>query len=225
MKYVIDSNKPDVREKALCRGIETLFDNELIALILGTGTKEFPIQVMADKIAETMDDTNSCELVKALQKLKGVGKGKSLAIVAALELGKRRSKHLKAPINSPKDIIPFVRNYSVNPREHFLVITLNGGHEIIQIHVTSVGTLNKSLVHPREVFSEAIKENAAAIILCHNHPSGNCNPSQDDIDTTFVLVQAAKIIGIPILDHIIIDCESYYSFLENDVLFADGTSV
>ncbi len=221
MKYIIDTQRPDVRERALSKGIGNLFDNELVALILGTGTKDFPVESLSQKIIKTMDNTDSTELIEALQKLKGVGNGKALAVVAALELGKRRSMHLKAPINSPKDVIPFVRNYAVSPREHFIVITLNGGHEIIQIHVTSVGTLNRSLVHPREVFSEAIKENAAAIILCHNHPSENCNPSQDDLETTCVLMKAAKIIGIPILDHIIVDCEGYYSFLENEVLFSE----
>lgn len=221
MKYNFLNNKLDAREKALERGIGTLFDSELICLILGTGTKEFPLKVLSQKIRSVMDEYEGDSLIDELQRLKGVGAGKALAVVAALELGKRRSAHLRAPITTPRDLIPFVRNYAVNPKEYFIVVTLNGSHEIIQIHITSVGTVNKSLVHAREVFSEAIQENAAAIILCHNHPSENCTPSRDDIETTKMLIKASNVIGIPILDHIIIDCEGYFSFMENQILFTE----
>lgn len=221
MKYNYLNKKLDAREKALERGIGALFDSELVCLILGTGTKDFPLRLMSEKIVDVMDESENCELVKDLQRLKGVGAGKALAVAAALELGRRRSSHLRAPITTPKDLIPFVRNYAVSPKEHFIVVTLNGSHEIIQIHVTSVGTLNRSLVHPREVFSEAIQEKSAAIILCHNHPSENCSPSSDDIETTRMLVKASKVIGIPILDHIIIDCEGYFSFMEHKILFTE----
>lgn len=212
-------NKPDLREKALMHGISFPFDEELVMLILGTGTKEMPVDRMAEKIIETLDSSNKDEIIKNLLHIKGVGSGKALAVAAALELGRRRNNHLRAPIRTPSDVVPFVRNYAVSHKEHFLLITLNGGHEIIQIHVVSVGTLNKTLIHPREIFSEAIKENAAAIIVCHNHPSGNSNPSDDDIETTRILLSAAQIIGIQLLDHIIVDCENYYSFMEHKLLF------
>lgn len=221
MKYNFFNNKLDAREKALERGIGTLFDSELICLILGTGSKEFPITQMSQKIMEVMDETEPNVLVDELRRIKGIGSGKALAVAAALELGRRKSAHLKAPVTTPRDLIPFVRNYAVSPKEHFIVVTLNGSHEIIQIHIVSVGTLNRSLVHPREVFTEAIQEKAAAIILCHNHPSENCMPSQDDIETTKMLLKASRVIGIPILDHIIIDCEGYFSFMENKILFSE----
>lgn len=221
MKYNFLNNKLDAREKALERGIGTLFDSELICLILGTGTKEYPIKYLSQKIVSVMDETENFDLVDALQRIKGIGSGKALAVAAALELGKRRSAHLKAPVTTPMDLIPFVRNYAVSAKEHFIVVTLNGSHEIIQIHITSVGTLNRSLVHPREVFTEAIQEKAAAIILCHNHPSENCRPSRDDIETTKMLIKASRVIGIPILDHIIVDCEGYFSFMENKILFSE----
>ncbi len=217
------NQRPEVREKAMEHGLSYLFDEELLMLILGSGTKNIPVHVMATKMLDTMRDTDCNKIVEALLKLKGVGQGKALAVAAAIELGRRRNEHLKAPINSPASVIPFVRSYAVCNKEHFLMITLNGGHEIIQIHVVSIGTLTKTLIHPREIFSEAIKENAAAIILCHNHPSGNCEPSLDDIETTKILVESSKIIGIEILDHIIIDCESYYSFAENCMMEEEGT--
>ena len=210
--------KPDVREKTLEHGLSYPFDEELIMLILGTGSRYIPIEVMAERIVQTLDDSEPDEVVENLMKLEGVGQGKALAIAAALELGKRRSKHLRAPIKSPEDIVPFIQNYAVNEREHFLLVTLNGGHEIIQIHVISVGTLNRTIIHPREVFSVAIKENASALIICHNHPSGLCEPSEEDIILTKRLIKASVIMGIEILDHVIITRESYFSFAEHKIL-------
>lgn len=194
-------------------------DEELVMLILGSGTKSLPVDSMARKIIAALDDFNEADWIKKILSVKGIGIGKALAVAAALELGKRRYCHLGAHVKSPQDIVPFVKSYAMNTKEHFLVITLNGGHNIIRIHVVSVGTINRTLIHPREVFVDAIRENAAAIILCHNHPSGNCVPSEDDLATTEMLINASKIVGIPILDHLIIDCNGYFSFLENDVLF------
>lgn len=219
MKTIYNLNKPSVREKALEHGLSYLFDEDLIMLILGSGTKELPVEKMARKILETLDDSNDSDVVENLLKLKGVGVGKALAVAAALELGKRRNNHLRAPIGNPRDIIPFVRNYSVSEKEHFVVVTLSGSHEIINITVVSVGTLNRALIHPREIFGEAIRENAAAMILCHNHPSGNVEPSKEDILTTENLLEASVILGIEILDHIIVSRESYFSFVEHGVLF------
>lgn len=211
--------KPEVREKTLEHGVSFPSDEELVMLILGSGTKALPIELLAKKIIRTLDASNEEDRIKNLKALKGVGAGKALAIAAALELGRRRSCHLKAVVRNPRGIIPYVQNYAVSQKEHFLIVTLNGGHQIIQIHVVSVGTLNMSVVHPREVFVEAIRENAASIILCHNHPSGDCTPSEKDIKTTQVLLEASLIVGIEILDHIIVDCDSYFSFMEHGLLF------
>ncbi len=218
MKMLIKNN-PDVREKALEHGMSYPYDEELLMMILGTGTKEMPVEVMARKIREVLDASNTDDVVKNLMAVRGIGAGKALAVAAALELGKRRNGHLKKKISCPSDIVPFVRNYAVSNKEHFLMVTLDGGYQIIQIHVVSVGTLNRSLIHPREIFSEAIKDNATAIILCHNHPSGDDTPSEEDIKTTRSLIQASEIIGIEILDHIIVVCDNYCSFAEHGILF------
>lgn len=212
-------DKLDVREKTLEYGISFPFDEELVMLILGSGTKEVPVNQMARKIVDVLNECGEKELVPRLMELKGVGEGKALAVAAAIELGRRRSLHLKVRVQQPSDILPFVRNYAMSNKEHFLAITLNGSHEIIQIHVVSVGTLNRTLIHPREIFAEAIKESASAMVVCHNHPSGNCEPSDEDILTTETLLEASKILGISLLDHIIIDCENYFSFKENSLLF------
>ena len=213
-----DRNKPDVREKVMEHGFSFLFDEELVMLILGSGTKGMPIELMAEKIIGVLDDSDETKIVENLLTLKGVGRGKALAIAAGLELGRRRSCHLRAPVKKPCDIVPFLKNYAVSEKEHFLLVTLNGGHEIIQIHVVSVGTLNRTLIHPREVFSVAIKENAAAIIVSHNHPSGNCEPSKEDLAVTETLEKVSLIMGIELLDHVIVSRETYFSFRENKLL-------
>ena len=212
-------NKLDIREKTLKFGLGYPLDEELLMLILGSGNKNISVDVMARKIIEALDCVNDKDVVSKLMSLKGVGKSKALSVAAALEFGKRRSAHFGAHVKTPEDIVPFVKHYAINQQEHFLAITLNGGHDIINIHVVSVGTVNRTLIHPREVFTAAIKENATALIVCHNHPSGNAFPSDEDIKTTKVLIEASEIIGIPILDHIIFDSDNYFSFMENNVLF------
>ena len=212
------NNKPDIREKALKFGLGYPMDYELVMLILGAGNRQMSVEEMSKKIVDVLDCGNNDDMVERLLKMKGIGQSKALAVAAAIELGKRRTCHLGAHIRSPCDVIPFVNHYAMNGKEHFLAVTLNGGHNIIQIHVVSIGTTNSAVAHPREVFYEAIKENASAIIVCHNHPSGSVEPSDEDIDCTGKLLAASKIIGIPLLDHIIIDCSSYYSFLESGLL-------
>ena len=214
-----ENNKPKIRELVLERGLDFPIDEELIMLILGTGSKNMPIDIMAKKIVEALDSSNRDDIVETLLKVNGIGTGKALAVAAALELGKRRYCHLGAHISHPDDIIPYLKNYAICQKEHFVAVTLNGGHDIIQIHVVSVGTVNRTLIHPREVFGEEIRENAAALILCHNHPSGRIQPSEEDVETTKLLLEASQIIGIPILDHIIIDKNGYFSFLEHNLLF------
>lgn len=214
-----NKNKPDIRERTIENGLLYPTNVELIMLILGSGNKQMSVDVMAQKINDVLTDSNIDDVVKNLLSVKGVGQGKALAVAAALELGRRHCSHLKALIQTPEDILPYVQNYAMCAKEHFVMITLNGGHEIIKIHLISVGTVSKTIIHPREVFREAIKENASSIVICHNHPSGNCVPSDEDIETTKFLIKASNLIGIPILDHIIFDCDSYYSFLEHEFLF------
>ena len=220
-----DKIKPSVREIAMEHGLSFLFNEELVMLILGSGTSCMPVEVMAEKIVEVLDDSDPADVVDNLLRLKGVGQGKALAVAAALELGKRRSSHLCAPIKSSSDVVPYVQNYAVSKKEHFLLLTLNGSHEIIQIHVVSIGTLNRTLIHPREIYGTAMREDAAAIIVCHNHPSGNCEPSEEDIDVTHKLERVGEIMGIELLDHIIVCRESYYGFLDNKMLLRNQNVV
>ncbi len=210
--------KPNIREKTLKYGLSYPDDVELVMLILGCGNKQMNVETMSEKIVDTLNATNTEEVVQKLLNMRGIGKGKALSIAAALELGRRRCCHFGAHIKTPDDVVPYVKQYAISNQEHFLSVILNGGHDIIKIHVVSVGTINRTLIHPREVFGEAIRENAAAVILVHNHPSGRSFPSEDDIESTESLLEASKIIGIPILDHIIIDREGFFSFVEQGLI-------
>jgi len=210
--------KPNIRELTLQKGLGYPSDEELIMLILGSGQKGISIKTLSEKIIRTINTSEAHNLISNLENIKGVGKSRALAVAAAIELGRRKTKHLKAVIKSPQDLIPYIKHYSIEPKEHFICITLNGAHEIIQIHVTSIGTVNKTFVHPREIFSIAIKENAAAIIVCHNHPSGSTEPSVDDIKSTELLNEGSRLLGISFLDHIIIGDDNYFSFSEHKLL-------
>ena len=220
--YILDYSKsgkqPNIRELTLLNGISYPDDEELIMLILGKGTKNNPIESLAEKVTKTINSSNEEELIPNLKKINGMGESRALIIAAALELGRRRRGILRSSINAPKDVIPFLQHYTLMPTEHFITVTVNGAKEILSTRVVSVGTINKALIHPREVFANAVSEYASGIICCHNHPCGQCYPSNADIDSTKILQKAAKLLGIVFMDHIIITKEDYFSFLEHGML-------
>lgn len=220
--YILDYSKsgkqPNIRELTLLNGISYPDDEELIMLILGKGTKNNPIESLAEKVTKTINSSNEEELIPNLKKINGMGESRALIIAAALELGRRRRGILRSSINAPKDVIPFLQHYTLMPTEHFITVTVNGAKEILSTRVVSVGTINKALIHPREVFANAVSEYASGIICCHNHPCGQCYPSNADIDSTKILQKSAKILGIVFMDHIIITKEDYFSFLEHGML-------
>lgn len=210
--------KPQIREITLEKGIEFPSDAELVMMILGSSTKDVPLEDLSSQVCRVLGRTSGKNLIPELLEIHGIGTGKALAIASAMELGKRFSNHRGAKIKNAIDLIPFVKHYSLFSQEHFLCVTLSGSGEIINIHVISVGTVNYTIVHPREIFSVAVKENASSLIICHNHPSGNCTPSDEDIKTTQRLLKSSDIIGIPILDHLIISQTNYFSFFEHGIL-------
>lgn len=201
-------------------GISFPSDAELIMLLLGTGTRRTPVERLAEKVLAVIEDSNPEDRISRLIAVDGIGRTKALIIAAALELGRRKNSFLKAVINKPCDIVPYVQHYSMQQKEHFICATINGARELLNIRVISVGTINRTLIHPREIFAEAVAEHASGIICCHNHPYGPCQPSKADCDSTEVLRQAADILGISFLDHIIITREAYFSFLEHGLLDA-----
>ena len=139
---------------------------------------------------------------------------KATLILAAIEFARRRIKPEGAKIETPADLLPHVRHYADRRQEHFLCASINGANEILNIRVVSIGLVDRTPVHPREVFAEALSDRASAIIVAHNHPSGGLEPSASDVEVTGQLKAAGAVMGISLLDHIIFNRRGYFSFLE-----------
>ena len=212
-EYKLSSVQPLPREKLLEGNIYSLSDTELLALLLGSGTKNYSIFSIAKQLLQKLDSYHASDIsIKHLLRINGLGQAKAMSILAALEIGRRRFIPRKWRVKCPLEILPLLSHYSDRDQEHFIVITLNGANEVLSKQVVSVGLLNKTLVHPREVFTFAVKDHAVSVILAHNHPSGNVEPSPEDIEVTQNLVKAGKILNISVLDHIIFYTTNYYSF-------------
>jgi DNA repair protein RadC len=202
----------------LSHGPEALSDLDLITILLGTGNKEFPVHRLAAKLLATIDSKGKGLKHEDLIATNGIGVAKASTLLAAIELGRRLSFSSKKQISYPGDIYPLVRHYADRQQEHFIRVSLNGAHEVLSIEVVSIGLVNKTIVHPREVYATPLKERATAIIVAHNHPSRNLQPSREDRDVTIRLKESGKLLGIELLDHIIFSDEGYHSFLESDEL-------
>lgn len=196
--------KPDFRERLLARGPESLSDEQLIAVLLHTGTPKKTVATLATEVMDALDTSNTYTAKEQLKKISGIGEGKLCTILAALELGRRFFCLQGSKISNPSELIPFLLHYAVRRQETFLCVSLSGAHEILGIRVVSVGTINRTIVHPREVFADPITDRAAAIIVAHNHPSGKLIPSEEDITLTKRLIEVGELLGIPVLDHLIL---------------------
>lgn len=209
------------REKLLKYGVKYLSNSELLAILIGTGSREKSAIMLADRIL-SMEEKGISFLAgcipEELFRVKGIGEAKACRLMAAIELGKRISTAPRSPqvqLSSPGDIAElFMEEMRYEKREHFKVLLLNTKNEIITIENVAVGSLDLAVVHPREVFQNAVKKSASAIILVHNHPSGSPAPSPQDIKTTGQLVEAGTILGISVLDHLIIGDGVYISLRE-----------
>ena len=223
MKELPIDDRP--REKLINNGAAALTDSELLAILIGSGTQEkSALDIARDLTADNgiLKNIAMVHDVKELAKTKGLGRAKAALIIAALELGRRIASAeplVRDSITSPEDgvalLMPRLRYES---KEHFLVVLLNSKNKVLDVEQISEGSLNSSVVHPREVFAPAVLHHAAAILTAHNHPSGDPTPSKEDKDLTNTLVQAGKYMGIPVLDHIIIGDAKYFSFKEHSYL-------
>ncbi len=202
------------REKLLRKGAPALSDQELLAILLGKGTAAIDVMTLAAKLAKVVDKKGLNLRAEDLKQFGAVGDAKATLILAAIEFARRRIKPEGAKIETPADLLPHVRHYADRKQEHFLCATINGANEILNIRVVSIGLIDRSPVHPREVFSDALSDRASAVIVAHNHPSGGVEPSQSDINITAQLKAAGEIVGIELLDHIIFNRTGYFSFLE-----------
>lgn len=202
------------REKLLRKGAAALSDQELLAVLLGKGTPGMDVMTLAGKLARVVDEKGLGLRVEDLTSFEGVGDAKATLILAAIEFARRRIKPEGAKIETPADLLPYVRHYADRRQEHFLCASINGANEILNVRVVSIGLVDRTPVHPREVFADAVADRASAIIVAHNHTSGGLEPSPHDIEVTTQLKAAGSVVGIALLDHIIFNRSDYYSFLE-----------
>ena len=179
----------------LKKGPQSLSDTELLSVLLGSGTAGCNVFLLASHVLQNLEISNYEAQPKQLMQINGMGPAKATLLAAAIEFGRRIVAPEHYRIKEPKDAIPLLQHYADRQQEHFISMSLNGAHEVIGTYVVSVGLVNRTLVHPREVFASALTDRAASIIVAHNHPSGNVAPSEDDIAVTKSLVQAGSILG------------------------------
>ncbi len=219
MKKIKDLPKSErPRERLLEKGARTLSDEELLAVLIGKGTKDRDVLALSRQLVKVVDRKGLDLTVEDILDIKGIGTAKAALIVAALEFVRRRVKEEGVKIQSPVDVVPLIRHYANRKQEHFITISLNGANEVMNIRVVTIGLIDKSHVHPREVFADVLMERASSLIVAHNHPSGSLTPSREDMAVTKQLKEAGELLGIKLLDHIIFSHRGYYSFLEHGEL-------
>nr|WP_285890831.1 DNA repair protein RadC [Mesobacillus maritimus] len=208
------------RERFILNGPQSLTNHELIALILGTGTKEESVLQLANRLLAEFEGFRFLKdaTLEELTAIKGIGRAKAIHLLAAVEIGRRLSSHThenRYVIRSPEDGANYLmHDMKYLSQEHFVCLYLNTKNQVIHRQTIFIGSLNASIVHPREVFKEAVRRSAASIICAHNHPSGDCSPSREDIEVTKRLVECGKMLGIDLLDHLIIGDNKYVSLKE-----------
>ncbi len=210
------------REKMIEKGAAGLRDYELMAILLRTGIEGKDVMHVSRDILKKFPTKSLLALdFKSLSEINGIGPAKACLLLAAFELTKRALEvedNNLPTIVCAKDAVAQLQELRTARKEHFVVLYLNARNQLIYKETVSIGTLNASLIHPREVFKSAIDHLAASIIVAHNHPSGDTEPSDDDVMVTNRLKEAGKIMGIEIIDHIIITKNRFYSFQEKSIL-------
>ncbi len=219
MTALRDLHKHDKpREKLVAKGVEALKNEELLAILLGSGIQGKDVRKLAKEIVAMMDDGFDKLNLRKLCEIHGLGIAKASQILASIELSKRYLIRSNKRITDAKDVYEELKSFSTKSQEHFLTITLDGASHIINTRTVFIGTLNQSLVHPREVFADAIADRAAGIIIAHNHPSGTLEASRADVQITQRLKEVSKLVGIELLDHVILSKHGYYSFSDEGLL-------
>jgi DNA repair protein RadC len=206
------------REKLRERGPAALTDEELVAAILGMGTAGIDVRTMAKQVTGLIREHRAALTLEHLQAVPGMGLAKAAQILSAFELARRHLLRDAVKITCANDVAALVADIAGKAQEHFICISLNGANEVIEKRVVTIGLLDQSPVHPREVFADVIADRAAAVIFAHNHPHGDPQPSDSDRRTHDRLTEAAKLLGLRVLDHIIVTKKSHFSFQESGLL-------
>jgi DNA repair protein RadC len=207
------------REKIAKRGASVLSDTELIEAIIGRGTRSRDVREIAKEVCGILREREVIRY-EEIRAIEGIGPTKASQIMACFEMGRRyfAPDGAGGKVTKPDDILPLVAHLRDKRQEHFCCITLNGAGEVLGNRVITVGLLNHSLVHPREVFADAITDRAASIICVHNHPSGSLEPSSQDIAITAQLREAGSLVGIQLIDHVIVTKTGHLSMRERGLV-------
>ena len=206
------------REKLIKKGANALKDYELLAILLGSGVQGKDVIKLSQEIIKLFEDDFENLNLEKLLSIHGLGLAKASQILSSIELSRRYLIKQNKKITSAKDVYEELKEYHNKKQEYFLALYLDGANHLIQTKIITIGILNQSLVHPREVFSYAIEKRCASIIVAHNHPSGILEASNEDINVTKRLKESGKILGIELLDHLIITNNGYLSLKEEGVL-------
>lgn len=202
------------REKLKEKGPAALTDEELVAAILGMGTAGVDVRTISKQVTALIREHQDKLSLEHLLQVPGIGLAKAAQILSAFELARRHLLNDTVKISAAQDVLPLVADIAGKQQEYFICLSLNGANELIEKRVITIGLLDTSQVHPREVFADAIADRAAAVIFVHNHPSGHTQPSEVDRRTHEQLTEAATILGLRVLDHVIVAKKSYFSFQE-----------
>lgn len=212
IKDMPEHNRP--RELLQKKGAVALSDEQLVMAILGSGGKKFDVVTLSNKIAGIIREHGKSLLLEHLISVPGIGLAKASQILSAFELARRYLLKPEIKISSVKHVLPLLADITTKKQEYFICLSLNGANELIEKRIITIGLVNSSQVHPREVFADVISDRATSVIFAHNHPSGTLTPSEADKKIQNQLTEAGKILGINILDHIIISRNGYFSFQE-----------
>lgn len=202
------------REKLKEKGPAALTDEELVAAILGMGTAGVDVRTISRQVTALIREHKDLLSLDHLLQVPGMGLAKAAQILSAFELARRHLLKETIKITVAQDVLPLVADIAGKKQEYFICMSLNGANELIEKRIITIGLLDSSPVHPREVFSDAIADRAAAVIFVHNHPCGDPNPSEADRRTHEQLTEAARILGLRVLDHVIVTKKGYFSFQE-----------
>ena len=202
------------REKLKEKGPAALTDEELVAAILGMGTAGIDVRTISRQVASLIREHKDTLSLDHLLQVPGMGLAKAAQILSAFELARRHLLKETVKITVAQDVLPLVADIAGRQQEYFICMSLNGANELIEKRIITIGLLDNSPVHPREVFADAIADRAAAVIFVHNHPSGDLQPSEADRRTHEQLTEAAKILGLRVLDHVIVTKKGHFSFQE-----------
>lgn len=209
-----DFEKP--REKLKERGVDALSDRELIAILLGSGDTNSSVLELSSRLKKIINEKKHNVDLEDLLDHKGVGLAKACRVLAGIELSRRLFKNDGKVVKSAEDILPLVESIRDKDQEYFVCISLNGANEVIESRIVTKGLVNKTQVHPREVFAPVLKDRATSVIFAHNHPSGSLEISQKDHELTKKLSKASDLLGIKVLDHIVLSANNFRSIIDNE---------